>query len=271
MLMMRARSWALRDGFADVLRGLSIREEVEDFDRPCIALQSLASSPSPPLSANVRRHPVPRPRLADYVAASDTSAINPNNRSQIRTLGARDGLRLIGAHDVPTSVPAAEFPSHGSGHPPTDLENHATDPVIPAGVPKVRATPREAPAPIPSSSNGSPDNATEKASSYSLIEAEGNVIEVYNLEELREAFERLFTDPYLSADQITGRWESNELARQQLTEAFGPAVLEEARHRHLGAMDHREVQPSRRLTTRKRKTNTVKTIQNCELAADERG
>lgn len=31
MLQMRARSWALRDGFADVLRGLSIREEVEDF------------------------------------------------------------------------------------------------------------------------------------------------------------------------------------------------------------------------------------------------
>jgi len=29
MLMMRARSWALRDGFADVLRGLSIREEVD--------------------------------------------------------------------------------------------------------------------------------------------------------------------------------------------------------------------------------------------------
>jgi hypothetical protein len=31
MLMMRARSWALRDGFADVLRGLALREEVEDY------------------------------------------------------------------------------------------------------------------------------------------------------------------------------------------------------------------------------------------------
>lgn len=30
-LMMRARSWSLRDGFADVLRGLAIREEVEDY------------------------------------------------------------------------------------------------------------------------------------------------------------------------------------------------------------------------------------------------
>lgn len=31
MLQMRARSWALRDGAADVLRGFSIREEVEDY------------------------------------------------------------------------------------------------------------------------------------------------------------------------------------------------------------------------------------------------
>ena len=28
---MRARSWTIRDGFADVLRGLHIREEVDDF------------------------------------------------------------------------------------------------------------------------------------------------------------------------------------------------------------------------------------------------
>lgn len=31
MLQMRARSWALRDGFADVLRGLGVREEVQDM------------------------------------------------------------------------------------------------------------------------------------------------------------------------------------------------------------------------------------------------
>jgi hypothetical protein len=31
MLRMRARSWTMRDGFADVLRGLHIREEVADF------------------------------------------------------------------------------------------------------------------------------------------------------------------------------------------------------------------------------------------------
>jgi hypothetical protein len=31
MLRMRARSWTMRDGFADVLRGVQLREEVEDY------------------------------------------------------------------------------------------------------------------------------------------------------------------------------------------------------------------------------------------------
>ena len=33
MLQMRARGFALRDGFADVLKGLNIREEVEDIPK----------------------------------------------------------------------------------------------------------------------------------------------------------------------------------------------------------------------------------------------
>lgn len=33
MLQMRARSWALRDKFADVLRGLGVREEVDDYQK----------------------------------------------------------------------------------------------------------------------------------------------------------------------------------------------------------------------------------------------
>ena len=32
MLQMRARSWALRDGFGDVLKGLRVAEEVQDYD-----------------------------------------------------------------------------------------------------------------------------------------------------------------------------------------------------------------------------------------------
>lgn len=55
MLQMRARSWALRDSCADILRGLSIREEVEDMPRgepeaaPMTARQAaVASAPPPP-------------------------------------------------------------------------------------------------------------------------------------------------------------------------------------------------------------------------------
>jgi hypothetical protein len=47
MLQMRARSWALRDGFGDVLKGLYIREEQEDIERvrqrPAIAMPRRAS------------------------------------------------------------------------------------------------------------------------------------------------------------------------------------------------------------------------------------
>jgi hypothetical protein len=44
MLQMRARSWALRDAFADVLKGLQSREEVEDYPtREPIAMPRRAS------------------------------------------------------------------------------------------------------------------------------------------------------------------------------------------------------------------------------------
>ena len=53
MLQMRARAWALRDGFADVLKGLHIGEEARD----------IAPEPVSP--------PAPRPKRSDYVAPKD--------------------------------------------------------------------------------------------------------------------------------------------------------------------------------------------------------
>jgi hypothetical protein len=70
MLRMRARSWTMRDGFADVLRGLHLREEVEDYvsprgERP---RRSPPAEPSPLGSS--RQYPSPRPRRgAEFVAA----------------------------------------------------------------------------------------------------------------------------------------------------------------------------------------------------------
>lgn len=48
MLQMRARSFAIRDKFADALRGINIREEVEDYNKPISA--SVVSFPKKSIS-----------------------------------------------------------------------------------------------------------------------------------------------------------------------------------------------------------------------------
>jgi hypothetical protein len=127
--------------------------------------------------------------------------------------------------------------------------------VIPAKVPETLAEPTEVSAPILRTGDGIPDVATEPASQHSLIDAEGNFIEVGDVQALRDTFERLFTDPCLSPGQIIGLWESNELARQHLAEAFGAASLEEARGRQLDAAEQRDQQPSMHLAAPKRANN----------------
>jgi hypothetical protein len=72
MLRMRARSWTMRDAFADVLRGLQLREEVEDYRQPRQSLSrpapqhnSLSGSPS---------YRVPRPLFAATPVAAMPAA-----------------------------------------------------------------------------------------------------------------------------------------------------------------------------------------------------
>ena len=45
MLAMRARAFAFRDAFADVLRGIQVREEVEDFSTPAGDAPAAAAEP----------------------------------------------------------------------------------------------------------------------------------------------------------------------------------------------------------------------------------
>lgn len=52
MLKLRARAFALRDKFADVLKGLGIREEVEDFDLPSKSVVSVVVDDAPRRSLN---------------------------------------------------------------------------------------------------------------------------------------------------------------------------------------------------------------------------
>jgi hypothetical protein len=166
MLRMRARSWTMRDAFADVLRGLQLREEVEDYvgsrgDRPRRAPHHDGAP-----AAGARHYTSPRPR---------------------RPVGSHDA-DLPG--DRPTAVSA---PSGGDGDDRSVAE------------------------PVPA------------AETYTLIDADGVVIEVVGPAALRAGFERLFFDKHLSPDQVAGVWESNEAARQAIERLFGPEALAKAR------------------------------------------
>ena len=74
MLQMRARSWVLRDGFADVLKGLQIREEVRDIMRPVL------DQASPTVTANAIKAqadlPEPGPEVID-VETEDVADLEP--------------------------------------------------------------------------------------------------------------------------------------------------------------------------------------------------
>jgi hypothetical protein len=64
MLQMRARAFCLRDGFADVLGGLYLREEIEDSARPAPPPRpTVAEAPPAPLLAPPRPTP-PNPNKA---------------------------------------------------------------------------------------------------------------------------------------------------------------------------------------------------------------
>lgn len=75
MLRMRARSWTMRDAFADVLRGLQLREEVEDYRQP---RQSLSQPGSQQNSLNgTPSYRFLRPKLAAAPPATTVSAVLP--------------------------------------------------------------------------------------------------------------------------------------------------------------------------------------------------
>lgn len=75
MLKMRARGFALRDGFADVLRGLSITEEVQDYQEMRDVTPTRPPAPPPPPKPS---EPVTVDHVADVI---DATAIEPGNVS----------------------------------------------------------------------------------------------------------------------------------------------------------------------------------------------
>lgn len=90
MRQMRARAWALRDGFADVLKGLKIREEVEDYE-----LKDVTPAPTPPppakpatVTSQPRPTATPAPKAPPPAATRKPAAAQqtpPRQRSAPKT------------------------------------------------------------------------------------------------------------------------------------------------------------------------------------------
>ncbi len=69
MLSVRPRSWALRDTFADVLRGLAITEEVQDFSEPRDITPT--ERPTPPKPPAPKRKDEPKAETRDECVTID--------------------------------------------------------------------------------------------------------------------------------------------------------------------------------------------------------
>jgi hypothetical protein len=104
MLQMRARSWALRDAFADVLRGIQSAEEVRDIEviEVQAAAPAAAALPAPSKAEQVlakararkpRPEPVqPEPQPEPQAPAEDTAAADTGAGGAARNRVAEIGL-----------------------------------------------------------------------------------------------------------------------------------------------------------------------------------
>jgi hypothetical protein len=216
MLMMRARSWALRDGFADVLRGLAIREEVEDYEPG----ERGASSPSARVSPSALRTPVrawlPRPRFSASITVPDRAA---NQDTAPADAAEADppatGAEMHGEADEVAVIDKLEPPEAVKGVALVATEELSAEP---------GASVREG-------EGDTRDAAHAPEDLFSLTDAEGDTIEVAGIAALGETFGHLMADRHLSRDQILGLWESNKGARRLIEQEFGPEALEDAADR----------------------------------------
>ena len=195
-LMMRARSWTLRDGFADVLRGLAIREEVEDYIEPAQRWPRTEVMRSPPRAQAppARAANWERPRL--YRAAATPS----NGSAMAGGMAAADGVGTAEGGPGNSAPVARVTATAGQLTRTLDLGGTRT------------------------AASSEVTSAMEAA--YTLANAAGGFVEVDDLDALRDAFERLLLDPHLSPAEVTGLWESNEDAREAIETAFGADALQ---------------------------------------------
>ena len=236
MLKMRARSWTIRDGFADVLRGLHIREEVDDFIETgglwpqllAAAQEGARGGPRPNGAARPRRTPL-EPK--EDIVAAETEA--PGGGAD----GQQSGSTDAGALAAPLSETAASV----------SAESEAAVLGTKAAISKTAAVSSASAEPeTPAASTSVEPPAA--AESFTLADADGGFLDVSGAEALRAEFERLFFNPHLSPDQILGLWESNNQARVAIARLYGRAVLAPAEKRLEAARQERAQQRKYRVS-----------------------
>src|SRR6266851_2317575 len=218
MLRMRARSWTIRDGFADVLRGLHIREEVDDF----VEIRGLrpaptTSAPDPlPIMLRPRRTPYPPKRSEPPAATAPPVPETAPPAAAVETGAATEpGVPVPGSADAALPTPK---PAQGS-----QMAKMADAP----------AAAVETGAAQESSGIEAGTAAAEvpREESFTLANAEGEFVEVVGGAVLRAEWERIFAAKHLSPDQIRALWEANDAARAAIERLFGAEALEIAAER----------------------------------------
>ncbi len=88
MLQMRARSFALRDKFADVLKGLSIREEVEDYQdfQEAARPKVVSINPTPVEVKQITNNPAPVEFNQEVYEQAIRDILNCKDEAELRTI-----------------------------------------------------------------------------------------------------------------------------------------------------------------------------------------
>ena len=108
MMQMRARSWTLRDGFADVLRGLGVVEERQDMPvRPGDKAVNITPPPPPPVRAQFK--PMAPEAKAATVDPETGEVTEPDALDEIFRATMRDEVRP-GAQAVRTQAAEPQTP-----------------------------------------------------------------------------------------------------------------------------------------------------------------
>lgn len=153
MLKMRARAFALRDGFSDVLRGLHIAEEVQD----------VPAGKEPRQRAGAHQPPAPPPaasKTAEVVEEAEVEEVDGSTTVVAALAPPAPAAEIASPLDKLTNPAVREMVVNSVQAPPHIAQRSAAPPAPPA---PVAAPAREERAPSPAEGAQSPDRAPSPA------------------------------------------------------------------------------------------------------------